>query len=208
MREYLASRSLNSVGADLGVSIGLENRRRRGRPMCLPLLFRDLLIVASFLCLCSFLPAGAEPTVDATNLKNNEIPTQTSPKSGAAETANTVQLICQMTLDLPALEKYFHPTESSRKPLRVIKNDTIKGDLKLTKFNLPVEFVTLTEAKKQKKPYFEFTSIEVKDNTATVSFRYRIEGIRGKVNFKREGVWQVVSHELVEERWIRNSFIN
>jgi len=157
---------------------------------------RKYMAASFFLCLGGFLTACARPAIDAANPNNDGITAQPSPKS---EVADTVQLICQMTLDLPALEQYFHPTEPSRKPLRVLKNDTIKGDMKLTKFNLPVVFITAQEAKKKKTPYFEFTSIEVKDATATVNFRYRIEGIRGKVNFKRDGAWQIVSHELVEE---------
>jgi len=199
MRVSIGGRSPISIGGDSCAYHDLENRRYRGIHSGLSLSFHGLLIIAFFLYLCGFLPACAKPTANATNPKNNEILPQTSQKSGAIVAANTVQLLCQMTLDLPALEQYFHPTEPSRKPLRVIKNDAVKGDIKLTKFNLPVEFITLSEANKQKKPYFEFTSIEVKDNTATVSFRYRVEGIRGKVNFKRDGAWQVVSHELVEE---------
>jgi len=191
MRGRMIGRSLNSIVAKSGVRLNFKNRRRMR--LALSIRFRHQLIVASFLCLYG------SPLTCAANLKNNDISTQTSSSRRAIETANVVQLLCQMTLDLPALEKYLHPTEPKRKPLRVVKNDTVKGDIKLTKFNLPVEFITLTEAKKQKIPHFEFTSIVVNDNTATVSFLYRVEGVRGQVSFKREGAWQVVSHELVEE---------
>jgi hypothetical protein len=104
----------------------------------------------------------------------------------------------QLTIDLPPLEKYFHPSEPSRKPLYVVKNDAVKGDLKLTKFGEPVEFVPLEELEEDEKPYFEFSSVEIGDDVATVGFRYPVEGIRGKVNFKYDGEWKVLSHEIVE----------
>jgi len=110
---------------------------------------------------------------------------------------NTEQLY-QLTIDLPALEDYFHPSEPSRKPLYVVKNDVVESDLKLTKFGEPVQFVTLEKIEDSETPYFEFSSVEIGEDVATVSFRYPVEGIRGKVNFKYDGEWKVLSHELVE----------
>jgi len=110
---------------------------------------------------------------------------------------STEQLF-QLTIDLPALEEYFHPSEPSRKPLRVVKNDIVMGDLKLTKFGETVEFVTPEEIEEGEKPYFEFSSVEIGDDVATIGFRYPVEGIRGNVAFKYDGEWKVLSHKIVE----------
>ena len=110
--------------------------------------------------------------------------------------ADSKQTLCQMTIDLPALEGYFHPTAPNRKPLLVLKNNQVEN-LSLEKFGEPVKFVSADQAKGL--PVFEFTSVEVKDTTASVSFKYAVEGIKGKVNFKKDGdSWKVESKEVTE----------
>lgn len=110
--------------------------------------------------------------------------------------SDTKQTLCQMTIDLPALDGFFHPTAPNRKPLLVLKNEQV-GGLSLVKFGEPVKFISTGEAKEL--PVFEFTAIEIKENTASISFRYKVEGIKGKVNFKKDrDNWQVESKEIIE----------
>ena len=105
--------------------------------------------------------------------------------------------ICQSVLDLEDLEVFFHPTEPGRKPLPVLRNGVVKEGSNLTKFGEPVRLVTDETAKGS--PYFEFTSLDVRDGSATVTFQYRVEGIQGKAELRREGGWKVTSHEIVEQ---------
>jgi hypothetical protein len=139
--------------------------------------------------------SAANPTpVPETEIKTSENSENSSRRKN--EMADPKQALCQMTIDLPALEGYFHPTSPNRKPLLVLKNDQVEN-LSLEKFGEPVKFVSADGAKGL--PVFEFTAVEVKDNAASVSFKYAVEGIKGKVNFKKEGdSWQVVSKEITE----------
>jgi len=112
--------------------------------------------------------------------------------------ADTKQTLCQMTIDLPALEGYFHPTAPNRKPFLVLKNEQTEN-LSLIKFGEAVKLISSAEAKSKELPFFEFTSIEIKDKTASISFKYAVEGLKGKVNFKKDGDhWEVESKEIIE----------
>lgn len=106
--------------------------------------------------------------------------------------------ICQLTIDLPNLQQYFHSDKSGRKPLYVVKNTNIKEDLSLTKFGEAVKFINADEAAKNKVPALEFTSIKIGDKTATVEFRYAVEGIRGTAEFKFTDKWEVASSNISE----------
>jgi hypothetical protein len=110
--------------------------------------------------------------------------------------SDTKQTLCQMTLDLPALDGFFHPTAPNRKPLLVLKNEQVEK-LNLVKFGEPVKFISADEVKEL--PVFEFTAVEIKENTASISFKYKVEGVKGKVTFKKDGdTWQVESKEITE----------
>lgn len=113
-------------------------------------------------------------------------------------TNNDIQQISQLTIDLPKLQQYYHSDKPGRKPLYVVKNEVFKNDVSLTKFGEPVKFISADEAAKKKLPAIEFTSIKINDKTATVEFRYAVEGIRGKAEFKFTGKWEVVSSSIVE----------
>ncbi|HSK73697.1 MAG TPA: hypothetical protein VK892_18510 [Pyrinomonadaceae bacterium] len=113
-------------------------------------------------------------------------------------TNNDVQQISQLTLDLPKLQQYYHSDKPGRKPLNIVKNEVLKDDVSLTKFGEPVKFISADEAAEKKIPAIEFTSIKINDKTATVEFRYAVEGIRGKAEFKFTDKWEVVSSSIVE----------
>lgn len=107
--------------------------------------------------------------------------------------SDATRQICQLTIDLPDLQQYYH----NRKPLYVVKNASL-DDVSLTKFGEPVKFIGASEAAEKKTPAIEFTSIKIDDKTATVEFRYAIEGIRGKAEFKFTDKWEVVSSDISE----------
>lgn len=111
--------------------------------------------------------------------------------------------IVQLVIDLPALQKYYHVDDApNRKPLFVLKNELIDGEPQLSKFGETVKFATCDELKATGKPYLEFTKFEMKDNTASVVFRYRVEGIEGRLALgKQDDAWRVREQELVEAKF-------
>ncbi len=111
---------------------------------------------------------------------------------------DATEQICQLTIDLPNLQQYYHSDKPGRKPLYVVKNANIKDDLSLTKFGEAVKFISADEATKKKVATLEFTSIKIADKTATVEFRYAVEGIRGTAEFKFTDKWEVASSNISE----------
>lgn len=112
--------------------------------------------------------------------------------------------VVQLVIDLPALQKYYHVDDApNRKPLFVLRNELIDGEPQLSKFDEPVKFATCDELKTAGKPYLEFTKFEMKDDAASVVFRYRVEGIEGRLTLGKQddGAWRVREQELVEARF-------
>lgn len=107
--------------------------------------------------------------------------------------------LAQLTIDAPYLEKYFHSDKPGRSPLCVRLNTFITKDVSLVKFGHPVRFVKAADAKAKRLPCFEFSSIEVHPETATVKFSYSPEGIAGTTSFRKtNSQWEIVDHQLVE----------
>lgn len=111
--------------------------------------------------------------------------------------------IVKTIIELPDLQNYFHVEQSpERKPLYILKDGEIKSDLELNKFGEKVRFATCDELKKLNKPYLEFTKIDVKNNKASVVFRYRVEGIEGTVSLSRtEGGWKASEQKISEVKF-------
>jgi hypothetical protein len=105
--------------------------------------------------------------------------------------------VAQRVIDLEALQPYFHADDApDRKPLRVLKNAQMEDSPPLMKFGEPVQFVS--EA--GDKPCFEFTTVKIDGDMATVAFRYPVEGIAGSATLRKVGSsWRVESHSLKEK---------
>jgi hypothetical protein len=141
--------------------------------------------------------AGQNRSKDAPAPPNARPTTTVEKNMNQPDSKETLRQVCQATLDLPGLEQYFHPTEPDRKPLIVVRNEALSGDVGLKKFGEPVKLVRKEDI--GGKPAFEFTSIEIDGAGAKVAFRYAVEGIRGHVELKREdGKWRVVSSDIAE----------
>ena len=126
-------------------------------------------------------------------------------QASASQSANMddVTQIVQLTIDLPALQKFYHVADAAgRKPLLILKNEFVTAELSLTKFDEPVGFVTCDELKTTGKPYLEFTALNIAGDKASAVFRYRVEGIEGRLSFDKEaGAWRVAKQELVEAKF-------
>lgn len=114
--------------------------------------------------------------------------------------ADDVRQLAQMAIDLPALEKYYHPDLPGRKPLCVVRNEVLPEGITLTKFGQPVRFVSAAESRAGNAACFEFSKIEVSGDSASVEFAYNVEGIRGTAQYRKtNGTWRVDSHKLAEK---------
>ena len=109
-----------------------------------------------------------------------------------------LETILQMTLDLEALNKYFHVDSlPERKPLRILKTPHIPESVRLEKFGASAVWTSAEDSKD--KPVFEFSSVKVEESLASVAFRYPPEGIAGTIEFqKQEQQWVVTGSTIVE----------
>ncbi|HBZ54645.1 MAG TPA: hypothetical protein DEO88_04490 [Syntrophobacteraceae bacterium] len=118
----------------------------------------------------------------------------------ASEKMSDLGPILQLVIDLDKLQPYYHAdTIVERKPLRILRNEVIPSDVPLKKFGQPVSFISSDQAGGRKVPYLEFTQINMAGETATVTFRYLVEGLAGNVQLHRtpEG-WKVESSQITE----------
>jgi hypothetical protein len=117
-----------------------------------------------------------------------------APASGAAS-SDDVREVLQLVVEDEALNPYLHLELPKRFPLKVSGSAYPKG-IEVTKATEPVLFVA--EAKKD-EAVLVFTEIDVGSDTATVRYRYDIEGVRGSATLvKKNGHWELKSSRVTE----------
>jgi hypothetical protein len=110
-----------------------------------------------------------------------------------------VQQVCQLTIDLPELDKYYHSDLPGRRPLRVVRAEALRDTPVLIKFGQAAVYISPEDGRQDDKAYIEFTRIEVGADYAEIEFRYPVEGIRGTVHLRKTGgAWKVQSSSLAE----------
>lgn len=121
-------------------------------------------------------------------------------ENAMADNPRDLQEICQLTIDMSTLDKYFHAEElSERKPLLIMKNEYIEQEPLLVKFGKKVQYISRNELRGKSRPYFEFSKILISGSSAHVEFLYPPEGLAGRVNlFKDERGWHIKNHNIVE----------
>lgn len=109
--------------------------------------------------------------------------------------------ILEKCINLPRLQPYYNidrfPEE--RKPLIIMKSNLIKEEPKLTKFGVPVVFLTHDEIwNKNTNAYIEFFRLNIAKDSAYVKFQYKIEGIQLELQMKKEnGEWVVKKERVI-----------
>lgn len=106
--------------------------------------------------------------------------------------------IYQAVIDIEALQRYFHVTDvPDRKPLLLLSNAATESRPALTKFGMPVQYVSQDEV--ASRPYIELTNANIGEAEAKIEFRYPVEGLSGHVTLKKYNQqWGVVDHALRE----------
>jgi hypothetical protein len=121
--------------------------------------------------------------------------------SSTAQTDEDKRAVLQQCLDLVQLQEYFHSSEhpAERLPVIVKSNGKIPV-VKLTKFGQDVRFMTESELTADGKTAFvEFTRFEIAADSATIMYRYNIEGVMMTVLLKKvKGTWTITDSKLVE----------
>jgi hypothetical protein len=122
-----------------------------------------------------------------------------SVKGAIASTQQELQEVCQLTIDMNIMDKYFHEELAERKPLSILKNTYIELEPPLVKFGESVQYISHEELEANQRPYLEFSKIIINKNAAHVEFLYPIEGVEGRVKLlKDEHGWHIKSHKIIE----------
>lgn len=119
------------------------------------------------------------------------------------QTISDQEEVIQKCIDLDILQPYFQENElEGRKPLIISDNGNVRPDLKLTKFDEPVLFMTTEELFfYDKSAYLEFEKFDMDQNRATIVLNYTIEGLSIFVVFnKKDNIWQIESKKLNEQK--------
>ncbi|MDQ2642780.1 MAG: hypothetical protein M3020_03125 [Myxococcota bacterium] len=147
-------------------------------------------------------PTDAAPDTDVEAAEPAEAPAEAAPESSSTSgEANTdpaqVQEVLQLVLDDEALNPYLHLEQPDRFPLRVATRNLPPG-VELVKATKPV--VLVDKPDDEKKPLLVFTEVDVGKDSASVRYRYDVEGIRGACTLeRRDGRW-ILKKSRVTER--------
>lgn len=136
-------------------------------------------------------PASASPAAkDAVPAKEAE------PEPATTLSAEDLATVLQAVLNDPELDGYLHAEKPGRKPVKLSGPDLPKN-LKLVKSGYPVTIVD--GPKSPKDPVVVVTRIALEGNTATVTYRYDVEKIRGATRVKNgKSGWELMSSRISE----------
>lgn len=116
--------------------------------------------------------------------------------SGGAASPEEIRQILQAVLDDEALQTHLKLEEPGRFPLQVAKRNVPAG-IELIKSTEPAKIVDAPKDKKD--PVLVFTEVSVGPNTASVRYRYDVEGVRGSCTLKRaNGRWELTRSRITQ----------
>jgi hypothetical protein len=110
--------------------------------------------------------------------------------------ADDTLAVLQLAIDDPELDPYLKLGEPGRFPLKV-SGTSVPSGAQLTKSAKPVEVVG--PPAKKTDPVLVITGVEISGATATVSYRYDVEGLRGTAYLKKgTRGWELSRSRIVE----------
>ncbi len=131
---------------------------------------------------------------------SNEGAEEEAPADDAVGAASNedIKAVLQLVVDDPELDKYLHLGEPGRFPLAVSTRNFPDG-IELVKATKPVRMVDTPGPKD--KALLVFTQVDVTGKTATIKYRYDIEGIKGTAILEKgEFGWEIKNSRQVEHR--------
>lgn len=144
---------------------------------------------------------GSEPAADATGDEQADADMPASsdepaPAAGTPASADDAQKLLQLTLEDPELDGYLKLEEPGRFPLKI--SGELPPNLSLIKGNKPVEFVASPD---KGAPVLVITALELSGKTATIRYRYDVEGVRGTATLtKTPHGWELSNSRIVQHQ--------
>jgi hypothetical protein len=118
------------------------------------------------------------------------------PSAGTPAPADEAQKLLQLTLEDPELDAYLKLEEPGRFPLKI--SGDLQPSLQLVKGNKPVEFVPSPD---KGAAVLVITALELQGKTATVRYRYDVEGVRGTATLtKTPHGWELTNSRIVQHQ--------
>jgi hypothetical protein len=122
-------------------------------------------------------------------------PAAAAPEAEALSAADLTSVL-QAMLDDPELTGYLHIDKPGRSPVK-LAGPNLPQDLKLVKGRSQV--VIVDAPKSDKDPVIVLSRVGVEDKSATISYRYDVEGIRGTTRVKNgTSGWVLMSSRIIE----------
>lgn len=119
--------------------------------------------------------------------------------AGSGDRSADLQQVCQLVLDHPDLQGFYHSKLPGRVPVTLSDHLIGKG-LKLSKFGKAVVFVSDPDQRTlRREAILRFDKIKIDGNEASVEFSYPIEGVFGQMSLEKQGgKWRVMSARVLE----------
>lgn len=134
-----------------------------------------------------------EASAEAAPPAGDEAPAAQAPSQTEVSTEDR-KTILQLLVDDLELGKFLKTNAPGRLPLKISGTEVPDG---VTKDGRAVQVVDAP--KSEKDPVLVITKFEVDGKTATVSYRYDVEGIRGSTRISRgDSGWELKSSRIVE----------
>ncbi len=144
---------------------------------------------------------GSEPATSDTGDENAgaDMPVSSDEPPAAAGTpasADDAQKLLQLTLEDSELDGYLKLEEPGRFPLKI--SGDLPPNLTLVKGNKPVEFVASPD---KGAAVLVITALELHGKTATIRYRYDVEGVRGTATLtKTPHGWELSNSRIVQHQ--------
>ena len=118
-----------------------------------------------------------------------------------SDTLKYTNLITE-SINLPALQQYYKVQDILNQTELVILNNNqyLNYVSEIYKFDRPIKLLHKTKVKKEGiKAYIEYKEISIENDTATVYYRYDVQGIGVKSSyFLKECKWYLIQSDLWE----------
>lgn len=117
-----------------------------------------------------------------------------------SQTEEDKKIILQKCIDLPQLQEYYHTDIHPERIPLIVENNGKVPVVSLSKFGQQVKFLTESELEAGgKDAYLNFVRFEISGSTATIMYKYAVEGVMITVLLKKSnGSWEITESKLTE----------